>query len=500
MECAEYLCSSTLSPFFTYRQSYRGMSSAGQKVKTAFTDEVILDMERTIAAISSALHPSGIGIIRVSGTNSISIVSKIYRSKGGKKNLHHVDSHTIHHGFIVHREEILDEVLVIVMKAPRTYTGEDTVEIDCHGGVIAMKKVLNAVLESGAFLAEPGEFSKRAFLNGRMDLTQAEAVMSLIQAKNERAFQNSLEQLKGGFAEKIRGIRKEVLHETAFIESALDDPEHYSLDGYRPVLEEIISRLSRQIDHLLKTYEDGKRVEEGIRTVILGKPNAGKSSLLNYMLGEDRAIVTKVAGTTRDTLEEYVNIGDVSLKLVDTAGIHQTDNLVEKIGIGKARQMAEKADLILYVADSSTELDQDDLDILNFIREKKTIILYNKTDLDPVMDMKALKNQTSGIVIPFSAKEKEGLRELIEEIHQLFFHGEISSQGDFLVTSARHQTGLCAAKKALDQVLEGVKAGIPEDLFCVDLMDAYTELGRILGEEVGDDLIDEIFSSFCMGK
>lgn len=457
-------------------------------------------MEKTIAAISSALNPSGIGIIRVSGPESIPIVSRIYRSRGGKKDLNQVASHTIHHGFIIFHGETLDEVLVMVMKAPRTYTGEDTVEIDCHGGIIAMKKVLEAVLDSGAFLAEPGEFSKRAFLNGRIDLTQAEAVMDLIQAKNERALHNSMQQLRGDFAAKIREIRKEMIHETAWIEAALDDPEHYSLDGYRSEFEHKIRGLKERVDHLLLTYDDGKRMEDGIQTVILGKPNAGKSSLLNYMLGEERAIVTQIAGTTRDTLEEYVNIGDVCLKLVDTAGIHQTEDLVEKIGIEKARQMADKADLILYVADSSTELDQDDLDILDGIKEKKAIVLYNKSDLTPAMNFQTLSGMTSGKVIPFSVKEKEGLENLIQEIHRLFYHGEIHGQHDFLVCNARHKAGLAAASEALSHVLETVQMGMPEDLFCVDLMDAYEELGKITGEEVGEDLVNEIFSSFCMGK
>ena len=457
-------------------------------------------MENTIAAISSALSPSGIGIIRISGAESINIVSRIYRSKGGKKKLNQVDSHTIHHGYIIHHDVLLDEVLVIVMKAPRTYTGEDTVEIDCHGGVIAMKKVLDAVLDSGAVLADPGEFSKRAFLNGRMDLTQAEAVMDLIQAKNEKALRNSMQQLKGSFAEKIKEIRQEILHETAFIESALDDPEHYSLEGYLDIFEEKIKDMKKRVDSLLDSYEDGRLIEEGIQTVILGKPNAGKSSLLNYMLGEDRAIVTQVAGTTRDTLEEYVNIQDVCLKLVDTAGIHKTDDLVEKIGIEKARQMAVKADLILYVVDSSTDLDQDDQEILDLIKDKKSIILYNKSDLESVLDFETLKSRTTATVIPFSVKEKEGLEELIQEIHRLFFHGEISSQNEFLVCNVRHRAGLSAASKALGNVFEAVRMGMPEDLFCVDLMDAYEELGQIIGEAVSDDLVNEIFSSFCMGK
>ena len=457
-------------------------------------------MEHTIAAIATPLAPAGIGIVRVSGPEAFEILWKIYRSKGGKKDIRKAGSHTIHHGYIIQDGDCIDEVLVMIMRAPRSYTGEDTVEIDCHGGVIAMKRILEAVLHAGAVLAQPGEFTKRAFLNGRIDLSQAEAVMDLIQAKSNAALSNSMEQLMGSFADEIRRIRKTILHETAFVESALDDPEHYSLEGYGEKLEQTIKEQQEKIRKLLLSYDNGRYLQEGIRTVILGKPNAGKSSLLNLLLGQDRAIVTHVPGTTRDTLEEFASIGGISLHLVDTAGIRETDDVVEKIGIEKARNMAQKADLILYVADSSSSLDQDDQEILNLIRGKRTIILFNKSDLRSRMSLQELESFAGQKAIPFSAKEGDGLEELEKGVKELFFQGKLSYNEDFIVTSARHKSCLEEAGAALEHVSEAIHAGMPEDLYLVDLMEAYTCLGRILGEEVGEDLVNEIFNSFCMGK
>ena len=315
-------------------------------------------MDATIAAISTAMSASGIGIVRISGENAMDVIAKIYRSKNGKKDIHTVVSHTIHYGFIYDGEEVVDEVLVMIMRGPHTYTGEDTVEIDCHGGVYAMKRVLETVLKNGAVIAEPGEFTKRAFLNGRLDLSQAEAVMDVIQAKNSMALKSSVEQLKGSVQRAVKEIRARLLHQIAYIETALDDPEHISLDGYPQELLEVVDNEQKEVKRLLKTSSDGKMIQEGIQTVILGKPNAGKSSLLNLLIGENRAIVTDIAGTTRDILEEYITLHGISLKIIDTAGIRETKDIVEKIGVDRAREMAQKADLILYVVDSSVPLDE----------------------------------------------------------------------------------------------------------------------------------------------
>ena len=382
-------------------------------------------METTIAAISTAMSESGIGIIRVSGPEALDIVSRIYRSKGGKKDINKVPTHTIHYGYIYDGEELIDEVLVMVMRAPRTFTGEDTVEIDCHGGVYAMRRVLETVLKNGAKTASPGEFTKRAFLNGKMDLSQAEAVMDVIQAKNEYALKSSMEQLRGSVQKAIREIRKDLIYHIAYIESALDDPEHISLDGYSQELLEIVEKAQEEIAHLLKTASDGKMIKEGIRTVILGKPNAGKSSLLNVLVGENRAIVTDIEGTTRDILEEYINLHGISLRMIDTAGIRETEDIVEKIGVNRARDMAKEADLILYVVDSSRPLDENDEEIISMLDSRKAIVLYNKTDLEPKVDMKALKERVNRPVISVSAKEETGIRELEKEIKNMFFSGEI---------------------------------------------------------------------------
>ena len=457
-------------------------------------------METTIAAISTAMSESGIGIIRVSGPEALDIVSRIYRSKGGKKDINKVPTHTIHYGYIYDGEELIDEVLVMVMRAPRTFTGEDTVEIDCHGGVYAMRRVLETVLKNGAKTASPREFTKRAFLNGKMDLSQAEAVMDVIQAKNEYALKSSMEQLRGSVQKAIRDIRKDLIYHIAYIESALDDPEHISLDGYSQELLEIVEKAQEEIAHLLKTASDGKMIKEGIRTVILGKPNAGKSSLLNVLVGENRAIVTDIEGTTRDILEEYINLHGISLRMIDTAGIRETEDVVEKIGVNRARDMAKEADLILYVVDSSRPLDENDEEIISMLDSRKAIVLYNKTDLEPKVDMKALKERVNRPVISVSAKEETGIRELEKEIKNMFFSGEISFNDEVYITNARHKEALMEAAESLRLVKNSIEMDMPEDFFSIDLMNAYESLGRIIGESVGEDLVNEIFSKFCMGK
>lgn len=457
-------------------------------------------METTIAAISTAMSASGIGIVRMSGPESMDVISRIYRSKNGGKNIKEVKSHTIHYGYIFDGEEVVDEVLVMVMRAPRTYTGEDTVEIDCHGGVYAMKKVLETVLRNGAQIAEPGEFTKRAFLNGRLDLSQAEAVMDVIQAKSAVALKSSLQQLKGSVLRAIKEIRSSILYQIAFIESALDDPEHISLEGYPEKLRKIVDEEYEKVETLLKSADDGRMIQEGIKTVILGKPNAGKSSLLNFLVGEDRAIVTDIAGTTRDTLEEYISLHGISLRIIDTAGIRETEDVVEKIGVGKAKKMAEDADLILYVVDSSLPLDENDREIMELLGGRKSIVIYNKTDLESVVDIKELKEKTGSPVIPVSVVEETGITELEETIKKMFFRGEISFDDEVYITNARHKTALEEALESLKMVRESIETGMSEDFFSIDLMSAYESLGKIVGESVGEDLVNEIFSRFCVGK
>ena len=457
-------------------------------------------METTIAAISTAMSASGIGIVRISGEDAMEIISRIYRSKGGKKRIKEAPSHTIHYGYIYDGEELIDEVLVMIMRAPRTFTGEDTVEIDCHGGVFAMKRVLETVLKNGAEIAGPGEFTKRAFLNGRMDLSQAEAVMDVIQAKNEYALRSSIDQLKGSVQKAICDIREKIIYHIAYIESALDDPEHISLEGYPQELLEVVDKEQLEIKKLLKSSSDGKMIQEGIQTVILGKPNAGKSSLLNLLLGENRAIVTDIAGTTRDILEEYITLHGITLKIVDTAGIRETEDIVEKIGVDRAREMAQKADLILYVVDSSVPLDSNDEEIMSMLNGKKAIILYNKTDLKAAIEIDRLREKAGHPVIPISAKEETGITELEEKIKDMFFGGELSFNDEVYITNARHKAALEEADKSLDLVRNSILGGLPEDFFSIDLMNAYENLGKILGESVGEDLVNEIFSKFCTGK
>lgn len=457
-------------------------------------------MEKTIAAISTAMSASGIGIVRISGDEAMDVISRIYRSKNGKKNIREVQSHTIHYGFIYDGEDVVDEVLVMIMRGPHTYTGEDTVEIDCHGGVYAMKKVLETVLKNGAVIAEPGEFTKRAFLNGRLDLSQAEAVMDVIQARNSMALKSSVEQLKGSVQRTVKEIRSRLLYQIAYIESALDDPEHYDLEGYPQELAKIVDKEAGEITDLLKTADDGRMIQEGIKTVILGKPNAGKSSLLNFLVGEDRAIVTEIEGTTRDILEEYISLNGITLRVIDTAGIRETEDIVEKIGVGKAKQMAEDADLILYVVDSSRPLDDNDEDIIELLSGRKSIVIYNKTDLEPVVNMAKLQERTGNPVIPVSIVEEKGIRRLEEEIKNMFFKGELSFNDEVYITNARHKAALEEARESLKLVKNSIDMGMAEDFFSIDLMNAYESLGRIVGESVGEDLVNEIFSKFCTGK
>ena len=457
-------------------------------------------MTDTIAAIATALSPSGIGIVRISGPESREIAGKVYRSKGGKKKLQDVPSHSIHYGFICDGDEVIDEVLVMVMDGPRSYTGEDTVEIDCHGGVLAMRKILDTVVKNGARPADPGEFTKRAFLNGRIDLSQAEAVIDVINAKNEYALKSSVSQLRGNIQKAIKEIRGDLIYQIAYIESALDDPEHISIDGYGENLYKEVKKQEERIDRLLLSVKDGKLVKEGIKTVIVGKPNAGKSSLLNTLLGEERAIVTDIAGTTRDILEETILLHGISLRIIDTAGIRETQDVVEKIGVEKAIDSAKDADLVLFVVDSSVPLDENDREIMELLKDKKTIVLLNKADLEQAVDEDDLKNTGGHPVISVSAKEEQGIDLLEDKIKELFFQGGLEFNDEIYITNARHKAALEEARKSLEMVENSIEMQMPEDFFSIDLMNAYEALGRIIGESAGEDLVNEIFSKFCTGK
>ena len=454
----------------------------------------------TIAAAATAMGSAGIGIIRISGTDAFAVLEKVFRPKNEKKVMSEQPGYTVHYGMAVDGEQVLDEVLVMLMRGPHSYTAEDMAEIDCHGGRLVMQKILEAVLKNGARAAEPGEFTKRAFLNGRMDLSQAEAVMDLIQSKNEMALKSSLAQLKGNVRQEIEKLRAQILYEMAFVEAALDDPEHISLDGYSEELLEKMRGIAAEVERLLKSSESGRMLKEGIKTVILGKPNAGKSSLLNVLLGEERAIVTEIAGTTRDVLEEQLQLGEVSLQLLDTAGIRSTEDVVEQIGVERARKQAEDADLILYVADSSRVLDESDEEILKLLEGKKALVLLNKSDLDPVITPQIMRERTGHPVLVISAKEGAGIQELEEKIRSLFFRGEVDFNDEVLITNLRQKQALMDASKSLSMVIESIENGMPEDFFTIDLKDAYTSLGFIIGEEIGDDLANEIFGKFCMGK
>jgi len=453
----------------------------------------------TIAAISTAMTNSGIGIVRISGEEAFDIIKKIYKGKNGK-DLSRVKTHTIHYGYILDGEETIDEVLVMIMRGPHSYTGEDTVEIDCHGGVFVVKKILETVIKYGARPADPGEFTKRAFLNGRMDLSQAEAVIDVINSKNEYALKSSVSQLKGNVQKKIKEVREEIIYHTAFIETALDDPEHISVDGYGEKLRINVDKLMYELDELLKTSDNGRIIKEGIKTVIVGKPNAGKSSLLNVLVGEDRAIVTDIAGTTRDVLEESIQLQGISLNIMDTAGIRDTEDIVEKIGVDKAKAHANEADLVIYVVDASRELDENDFEIIEMIQDKKAVILLNKSDLDTVVTKDMVKSYIDKPMIEISAKEESGIRELEETLKNMFFHGEISFNDEVYITNVRHKTAIQDAYDSLQKVIMSIDNDMPEDFYSIDLLDAYESLGSITGETIGEDLVNEIFSKFCMGK
>jgi len=461
----------------------------------------------TICAIATGMGNAGIGIIRLSGEEAIDIADRIFI---GRKKISEMKSYTASYGHVVNGKgssEILDEVIVLVLRAPHTFTTENTVEFDCHGGIYVMKKIMDALIREGARVAEPGEFTKRAFLGGRIDMSEAEAVMDVISAQNDMALKSSLTQLRGGLKEKISDMRERILYQTAFIESAIDDPENYSLDGYGDALSEKVRELLSEIGHLLETAEDGRLIREGIRTAIVGKPNAGKSSVLNMLLGEERAIVTDVRGTTRDTLEETVRLNGVVLNLIDTAGIRETEDVVEKIGVEKARKNIEEADLILFVVDGSEEITGEDREIASLLAGKRVITLVNKNDLTGMLSDEDLRKRLSEMVpgddnsiISISAKTTDGKKVLEERICELFFRGAVGYNDELYITNERHKEALVLAERSLKKVEESIEMGVGEDFYTIDLMAAYEALGLIIGETLEDDLADKIFREFCMGK
>lgn len=469
---------------------------------------------KTIASIASGMG-GGIGVIRISGDDALTVAGKIFRKRSQidltseceKDGIQYDDeyfwkkeSHTIHYGFIVDNGKVIDEVMVLLMKKPNSYTREDVVEIDSHGGPFIVKKILETVLKNGAVLAEPGEFTKRAFLNGRIDLAQAEAVMKLISSENNYALDSALSQLEGNLSKYIENIRQDILHDMGYIEAALDDPEHYELGEFRFELKDKLQNDREKLNELIEHFDDGRMKSEGINTVIVGKPNAGKSSLMNLLLDEERAIVTNVAGTTRDILEERVKLGDVILNLVDTAGIHETNDIVENIGVNKAIEYADKCDFIIYVVDSSERLDDADFQIIDILQQKKGVILMNKSDLNPVITVEDIQKKLNWECITFSNETKQGMKELENYVNNSFLDGNISFNNQVYLTGIRHKEAVISAIESINAVLQAIDDDMPEDFYTIDMMDAYKELGLINGETASEDLVNKIFKEFCMGK
>lgn len=455
----------------------------------------------TICAIATAPSNSGISIIRVSGSDAVSVVDSIFVNPSYKHILPSMESHTISYGFLLDGNEIVDEVLVSYFKGPKSFTAEDTVEINCHGGVFVTNRILDLVIKSGARLAEPGEFTKRAFLNGRIDLSSAEAVMDIISSSSNMSLKSSISSLRGSVYKKIKELRDKIIYEIAFIESALDDPEHISLDGYPNKLDSVMHSVLNDVESLIKSCSGGRIIREGIRTVIVGKPNVGKSSLLNMLTGFDRAIVSDIEGTTRDIIEEKVTLGDINLCLVDTAGIRPTDNKIESIGVDRAKESLEMADLVIFVIDSSVPLDDNDKNIISMISDKKCIVLYNKSDLSPLVSLKEIEDLLPDKrIIKTSVTNDVGSLELENVIKDMFVLNEIDFNNEVIITNNRHKAALNETSAFLKNVIDSIANDMPEDFYSIDLMGAYASLGLIIGEEVSDDLVNEIFSKFCMGK
>ncbi len=460
-----------------------------------------LGEEDTITAISTPLGTAGLGIVRISGPEAIKIADKVFRAKSSKK-LQQADNYTVHYGFIIEPDSgrKVDEVITVLMKKPHSFTGENVVEFDCHGGMVPLKRVLNIIIDNGARLAEPGEFSKRAFLNGKMDLIQAESIIEVINSKTEKGLNIAVDHLTGELSAKINYIKNKVVKLMAHLEAAIDFPED-EIEGFQSSeLKKRIITVKDNINKLLDTRQQGKIYQEGIKTVIVGKPNVGKSSLLNTLLNEKRAIVTDIPGTTRDVIEEYINLKGIPLKIIDTAGIRETENMVEKIGVERARDFLEKADLVLMMLDVSQGLTDDDLKVYELIKEKQMIVVVNKTDLAPALKKEEIKNHFSEHpVLWISIKEEKGLEELKDEIVGEVFNKQIDSD-QVLITRTRHENVLKDALKAIERVYDSYKQGLPYDFLTIDLKECLNKLSEITGETVNEDIIDNIFSDFCLGK
>jgi tRNA modification GTPase len=459
-------------------------------------------IDDTIAAISTPIGAAGIGIVRISGKNAVEIGQKLFR---GRKPVDFAaaESHKLLYGHLIEPEtgNVVDEVLVSVMKAPHSFTAEDVVEINCHGGVVALRKALECVINAGARLAEPGEFTKRAFLNGRLDLVQAESVMDLINAKTEKSLKVAVRQLAGGLSAKVGDIRQALLKTMAHIEAGIDFPEHDIEELSREQISTAVREVLAEIEQLIETAESGKILREGLRTVILGKPNVGKSSLLNALLQEKRAIVTDIPGTTRDVIEEFVSIKGIPLKIIDTAGIRETDDLVEKIGVEKTKEMLEEADLVLFMLDAVTGIEEEDRLIAGLVSGKTGFMLINKTDLSPEIDVESIAGLTEGMApVKMSLRTGVGLDELKERIVQLVMAGQVDAGEGVMVTNVRHRNALVEARDSLQEVINTLALGMPTDCMAIDLRNAWDKLGEISGETLGEDVIDRIFSEFCIGK
>jgi len=458
--------------------------------------------ENTVAAISTPIGTGGIAIVRMTGKNSIDILGKVFRA-AGNKDVEQIKTHTVTYGHILSDGKIVDEVLVVIMMAPRSYTKENVVEINCHGGVKVANSVLDALIKNGACIAAPGEFTKRAFINGRIDLSQAEAVIDLINAKTELSERASVNKLNGRLSKKVRELRESILTMTAAIEAAVDYPEHSDENITSKMIFENTSRILDSIGRLIKSADFGKILREGIKTVIIGKPNVGKSSLLNCIIDSERAIVTDVPGTTRDIIEEFVNINGIPLSLIDTAGIRGTDDAIEKIGVEKSMDYAENADFILFVMDGSEELSEEDYNIIDFVKgiNKKTLFLINKCDLPQKVDISSISSYFGeNYIINISAEKRVGIDNLFEKIKSLFFNGEIDVDDEAIISNERNKASLIRAQKSLEYVIDTINNHMPQDFLSMDLMDAFSALGEIIGETVGEDVIDKIFADFCLGK